>query len=106
MHVKDPADFLKQAIGKSVIVKLHSGFSYKGICQNEGDIGIKTTLPILPFVGTLICLDGFMNIAMENSEEYFGTRKLSSFKNIFIRGNNGSHYNESVRKVSIFIALF
>ena len=40
--------------------------------------------------GTLICLDGFMNIAMENSEEYFGTRKLNSLKNIFIRGNNGN----------------
>ncbi len=30
MHVKDPADFLKQAIGKNVIVKLNSGFLYKG----------------------------------------------------------------------------
>lgn len=87
MHVKDPADFLKQAIGKNVIVKLNSGFLYKGKNLKENiNWKVYFNLP----VGTLICLDGFMNIAMENSEEFFGTRKLSSFKNIFIRGNNGN----------------
>lgn len=30
MEAKDPADFLKLAIGKNVLVKLNSGFSYKG----------------------------------------------------------------------------
>ena len=93
MHVKDPADFLKQAIGKNVIVKLNSGFSYKGNTGGDKFCGFST----LTLTGTLICLDGFMNIAMENSEEYFGTRKLSSFKNIFIRGNNGN-YKGSLKK--------
>jgi small nuclear ribonucleoprotein (snRNP)-like protein len=31
VQVKEPTDFLKNAIGKSVRVKLNSGFSYKGI---------------------------------------------------------------------------
>jgi U6 snRNA-associated Sm-like protein LSm6 len=94
MHVKDPADFLKQAMGKNVIVKLNSGLCYKG---NQLD----SCFPLLLFTfsGTLICLDGFMNIAMENSEEYFGSRKLSSFKNIFIRGNNGKNAQRKVESL-------
>ena len=41
---KNPGDFLKQALGKAVVVKLNSGVDYRGV---------------------LACLDGFMNIAME-----------------------------------------
>ena len=41
---RNPSDFLKQVIGKPVIVQLNSGVTYKGI---------------------LACLDGFMDIAME-----------------------------------------
>lgn len=40
-------------------------------------------------LGILNCLDGFMNIAMENCEESFGERTIQSYKSIFIRGNNG-----------------
>ena len=45
--VKSPTDFLKGIKGKTVVVKLNSGVDYKGI---------------------LACLDGFMNIAMEQTE--------------------------------------
>ena len=41
-------------------------------------------------LGILNCLDGFMNIAMENCEESFGDRTVHSYKSIFIRGNNGN----------------
>lgn len=41
---KSPVDFLKQVVGRSVIVKLNSGVEYRGV---------------------LACLDGFMNIALE-----------------------------------------
>jgi U6 snRNA-associated Sm-like protein LSm6 len=41
-------------------------------------------------LGVLNCLDGFMNIAMENSEESFGERTIQVYKSIFIRGNNGT----------------
>lgn len=30
MQIKEPSEFLKNAIGKNVRVKLNSGFSYKG----------------------------------------------------------------------------
>tara|TARA_B100000482_G_scaffold176592_1_gene146482 strand:- start:211 stop:510 length:300 start_codon:yes stop_codon:yes gene_type:complete len=44
---KTPADFLKSIRGKPVAVKLNSGVDYRGI---------------------LACLDGYMNIAMEQTE--------------------------------------
>lgn len=42
-----PADFLKSIKGKAVVVKLSSGADYRGV---------------------LACLDGYMNIAMEQTE--------------------------------------
>lgn len=30
MQIKEPSEFLKTAIGRTVRVKLNSGFSYKG----------------------------------------------------------------------------
>ncbi|TTD47746.1 U6 snRNA-associated Sm-like protein LSm6 [Bagarius yarrelli] len=43
-----PSDFLKQIIGRPVVVKLNSGVDYRGV---------------------LACLDGYMNIAVEQTEE-------------------------------------
>jgi len=45
----NPADFLKTILGRPVVVKLNSGVDYRGV---------------------LACLDGYMNIAMEQTEEY------------------------------------
>lgn len=66
---KNPTDFLKSVIGKSVVVKLNSGVTYKGI---------------------LACLDGFMNIAMEQTEEYLDGQLKNRYGDCFIRGNNGN----------------
>ena len=44
---KTPADFLKSIRGKPVVVKLSSGADFRGV---------------------LACLDGYMNIAMEQTE--------------------------------------
>jgi U6 snRNA-associated Sm-like protein LSm6 len=65
--VKSPTDFLKGIKGKTVVVKLNSGVDYKGI---------------------LACLDGFMNIAMEQTEEYVGGQLKNKYGDCFIRGNN------------------
>jgi U6 snRNA-associated Sm-like protein LSm6 len=65
---KSPSDFLKQALGKPVVVKLNSGVDYKGV---------------------LACLDGFMNIAMEQTEEYVDGQLKARYGDCFIRGNNG-----------------
>jgi len=62
-----PSDFLKQIIGRPVVVKLNSGVDYRGV---------------------LACLDGYMNIALEQTEEYSGGQLKNKYGDAFIRGNN------------------
>lgn len=66
---RSPSDFLKQVVGRPVIVKLNSGVTYHGI---------------------LACLDGYMNIAMEQTEEYVNGQLNEKYGDAFIRGNNGA----------------
>jgi hypothetical protein len=39
--------------------------------------------------GVLACLDSFMNIAMEQTEEYVHGQLKAKYGDCFIRGNNG-----------------
>ncbi|KAL1748233.1 hypothetical protein HDZ31DRAFT_29982 [Schizophyllum fasciatum] len=63
-----PTDFLKGVVGKRVIVRLISGVDYRGV---------------------LSCLDGYMNIALEQTEEHVEGRVVNRYGDAFIRGNNG-----------------
>ena len=45
--------------------------------------------PALHPPGVLACLDGFMNIALEQSEEFVDGKLTERFGDAFIRGNNG-----------------
>lgn len=40
--------------------------------------------------GILACLDGYMNIAMEQTEEYVNGQLKNKYGDAFIRGNNGT----------------
>ncbi|XP_037067792.1 U6 snRNA-associated Sm-like protein LSm6 [Peromyscus leucopus] len=62
-----PSDFLKQIIGRPVVVKLNSGVDYRGV---------------------LACLDSYMNIALEQMEEYVNGQLKNKYGDEFIRGNN------------------
>lgn len=62
-----PSIFLQKIIGNQVTVRLNSGVDYTGI---------------------LSCLDGYMNIAMEDTEEFVGGLSKGKFGDAFIRGNN------------------
>ncbi|EPQ27422.1 uncharacterized protein PFL1_04960 [Pseudozyma flocculosa PF-1] len=62
-----PNDFLKGVIGKQVNVRLNSGIDYRG---------------------TLSCLDGYMNIALEQTCEYVDGVMKNNYGDAFIRGNN------------------
>ncbi|TFK61674.1 Sm-like ribonucleo protein [Pluteus cervinus] len=66
-HTGSPTDFLKNVVGKRVIVRLTSGVDYRGV---------------------LSCLDGYMNIAMEQTEEFVNDVKTNKYGDAFIRGNN------------------
>ena len=74
---KNPSDFLRQVLGKPVVVELNSGVNYRGI---------------------LACLDGFMNIAMEQTEEYVDGQLKARYGDCFIRGNNVLYISTSKQK--------
>jgi U6 snRNA-associated Sm-like protein LSm6 len=63
-----PSSFLQEIVGKDVTVQLNSQIEYKG---------------------KMACLDGFMNIALENTTEYALEKKTAEYGDCFIRGNNG-----------------
>ena len=65
---RTPSDFLKAVLGRPVNVKLNNGVEYRGI---------------------LACLDGYMNIAMEQTKEYVNGQLSTQYGDCFIRGNNG-----------------
>ncbi|TFY67890.1 hypothetical protein EVG20_g3770 [Dentipellis fragilis] len=64
-----PSDFLKGVVGKRVVVRLTSGVDYRG-------------------TGVLSCLDGYMNIALEQTEEHVNGAVTNRYGDAFIRGNN------------------
>jgi U6 snRNA-associated Sm-like protein LSm6 len=67
---RSPSDFLKSVLGRPCRVKLNSGIEYRGV---------------------LACLDGYMNIAMEQTEEYVDDQLKAKYGDCFIRGNNGTY---------------
>ncbi|GAA6059249.1 hypothetical protein JCM10212_006642 [Sporobolomyces blumeae] len=62
-----PGAFLKGVVGQQVVVRLNSGVDYRG---------------------TLNCLDGYMNIALEGTEEWVNGTKTNEYGDAFVRGNN------------------
>ncbi|KAI9479589.1 U6 snRNA-associated Sm-like protein LSm6 [Zychaea mexicana] len=66
-HTHSPSDFLNTVLNQHVLVKLNSGINYRGV---------------------LACLDGYMNIALENTEEYVDGELTNRYGDTFIRGNN------------------
>ncbi len=43
----------------------------------------------LEYRGVLACLDGYLNIALEQTEEYDNGQLKAKYGDAFIRGNNG-----------------
>lgn len=42
--------------------------------------------------GVLACLDGYMNIAIEQTEEYVNGQLKNKYGDAFLRGNNGEFH--------------
>ena len=63
-----PNEFVNKIVGRPVVVKLNSGVIYHGV---------------------LACLDGFMNLALEQCEEYIDGQLKNKYGDCFVRGNNG-----------------
>jgi U6 snRNA-associated Sm-like protein LSm6 len=50
--------------------------------------------------GILACLDGYMNIAMEQTEEYVNGQLKNKYGDAFIRGNNVLYISTSKRTLT------
>lgn len=74
---QNPSDFLKQITGRSVVVKLNNGSDYRGILR---------------------CLDGYMNIVLEQTEEFINGEFKKRYGDAFIRGNNVFYISTQKRK--------
>lgn len=73
LQAQSPTEFLKTIVGQPVIVKLNSGVDYRG--TNLPVSSTRTLAHALIILantdlGVLTCLDGYMNIALEQTEEY------------------------------------
>merc|ERR1712038_1357875 len=75
---QNPNEFLKTLLGRPVVVKLNSGVDYRGV---------------------LSCLDGYMNIALEQTEEYVNGQLKNKYGDAFIRGNNVLYISTQKRRV-------
>ncbi|XP_053442513.1 U6 snRNA-associated Sm-like protein LSm6 [Nycticebus coucang] len=78
LQKQTPSDFLKQIIGWPVVVKLNSGVDYRGV---------------------LAYLDGYMNTALEQTEEYVNGQLKSKYGDAFIRTNNVLYVSTQKRRM-------
>lgn len=83
---RDPSGFLSEIIGSQVTVKLNSGVVYKGRFSAKNG----TARLLIIGSGELQSVDGYMNIALEKTEEHVDGVKKRSYGDAFVRGNNGN----------------
>jgi small nuclear ribonucleoprotein (snRNP)-like protein len=83
---KDPSAFLGEIIGAPVTVKLNSGVIYKGL---EPPLVTEQKSRSNSCEGELQSVDGYMNIALEKTEEYINGKRRRGYGDAFVRGNNG-----------------
>ncbi|KAI8869763.1 putative U6 snRNA-associated Sm-like protein LSm6 [Ramicandelaber brevisporus] len=67
-----PNEFLSSSIGNSIRVRLSSGVDY---------------------VGTLVSVDGYMNLVMANAQEQVDGKATNKYNDIFLRGNNVLYFS-------------
>lgn len=53
----------------------------------------------LYLLGVLACLDGYMNIALEQTEEYMNGQLKKKYGDAFIRGNNVLYISTQKRRI-------
>lgn len=98
-----PNEFLKQIIGRPVVVKLNNGVDYRGIVKPcLFRVCSSFNVPVLFHscvkTGVLACLDGYMNIALEQTEEYSNGQLKNKYGDAFIRGNNVLYISTQKRR--------
>jgi U6 snRNA-associated Sm-like protein LSm6 len=99
---RDPSAFLSEIIGAPVTVKLNSGVVYRGFYTIS--VLYMTIFVLINPTGELQSVDGYMNIALERSEEFVDGKLRRSYGDAFIRGNNGlSHSHVFSHSSALFL---
>ena len=83
----DPSSFLSEITGGPIVVKLNSGVEYRG---SRPTTSLHGAADGAHQPGELSSVDGYMNIALEKTEEYVAGRLRNRYGDVFIRGNNGA----------------
>ena len=84
-----PQAFLHSVVGQPVWVRLNSGIDYKGeSLKSPRCFGGEFRTPLMGSTGILTCLDGYMNVALEQTEEYVNGQLKRKYGDCFVRGNN------------------
>lgn len=98
------SQFINQIHGRPVAVKLNNGVDYRGAIHAAASAAVwqqsKLTnkYPVF-FAGVLACLDGYMNIALDQTEEYVNGQLKNKYGDAFIRGNNVLYISTQKRRV-------
>ena len=102
---QNPNDFLKTLLGRPVVVKLNSGVDYRGVLSClDGELAWQTLAVArraargthtailgrawLAYQIIFCFFAGYMNIALEQTEEYVHGQLKNKYGDTFIRGNN------------------
>lgn len=85
---RDPSGFLSEIIGAPVTVKLNSGVVYRGRFKRTST-QVMAPLVLTSFPGELQSVDGYMNIALEQTKEFVNGKLRRNYGDAFVRGNNG-----------------
>lgn len=96
------SQFINQIHGRPVAVKLNNGVDYRGAFNEFPNTLI--TFDNFPqstdqIPGVLACLDGYMNICLEQTEEYVNGQLKNKYGDAFIRGNNVLYISTQKRRV-------
>lgn len=96
------SQFINQIHGRPVAVKLNNGVDYRGAKHAEAPAAVwqqSKLINTLFFAGVLACLDGYMNIALDQTEEYVNGQLKNKYGDAFIRGNNVLYISTQKRRV-------
>lgn len=66
---------------------LHTGPAHSPLAGQDGMNGQR--ILVADPSGLLTCLDGYMNVALEDTEEVANGRVTARYGDCFVRGNNG-----------------
>ncbi len=90
---KDPSGFLSEIIGNPVICQAQLWRRLHRVSIDDLLVLVRVVrfefAPADPHTGELQSVDGYMNIALEKTEEYVDGVKKRSYGDAFVRGNNG-----------------